>query len=146
LNKTILLITSDHGHHSLPRNKTISINDYPDLLDDLNVPPTGSSRSPFIYPKKGKQESVKRFINQQFGSEFGILNSRECLKKGLFGFGKMDNETRSRIGNQIIFPSKGQSFHYSYKPKNTQHFLKGGHGGLSEDEMLVPLIVFPLWL
>jgi predicted AlkP superfamily pyrophosphatase or phosphodiesterase len=142
--KSLLLITSDHGHHSLLPKKTIDINNYPSLMSDLIIPPTGTNRAPYLYPKEGKLESVKKLIRNKFGLGFDILDSKEGLKKELFGFGEITDEVQDRIGDLIILPRSGYSFFYSWKPQRNKHCIRGGHGGLSEDEMLVPFISIPL--
>ncbi|MFQ6135315.1 MAG: alkaline phosphatase family protein [Nitrososphaerales archaeon] len=141
---TLLLITSDHGGHTLVDGKTVIVPDHPELLRDLQIPPTGSSRSPYFYPKPGRFNSVRRYLTEKFGDGFLLLESEEALKKGLFGVGEVADETRDRIGDLLALPREGHSIFYPYKPHREELILKGGHGGLSEDEMLVPFLALPL--
>lgn len=138
--KTILLVASDHGHHAFMDNKTIKLSDHPKLFSDLQIPPTGSSRAAYLYPKPGKLEDIKKYFNTYFKDMFLLLESEEALKLGLFGRGVIRDETKERIGKIIVLPKKGSSLYYSYKPQKNYRFLKGGHGGLMEDEMMTPLL------
>ncbi|MFQ6134948.1 MAG: alkaline phosphatase family protein [Nitrososphaerales archaeon] len=141
---TVLLVTSDHGHHTFVDDKTVIVPDHPELFRDLQIPPTGSSRAPYLYPKPGRLESVKGYLTKHFGDGFLLMESEEALKRGLFGRGEVADETRDRIGDLIALPREGYSLFYPYKPHREELVLKGGHGGLSEDEMLVPLLALPL--
>lgn len=142
--KTILLVASDHGHHTFVNNKTIKILDHSKLFRDLQIPPTGSSRAAYLYPKPGKIEDIKKYFYTHFKDNFLLLESEDALKRGLFGRGTINEETKGRIGEIIVLPKKGSSLYYSYKPQNITHFLKGGHGGLMEDEMMTPLLAIHL--
>lgn len=141
---TLLLLTSDHGTHTFASEKTVVVTDHPALFRDLQIPPTGSSRAAYLYPKAGRQESVRRYLTRKFGDGFLLLESEEALKRGLFGRGEVAAETRDRIGELIALPREGYSLFYPYKPHKEEIMLKGGHGGLSEDEMLIPLLALPL--
>ncbi|MFC1755319.1 alkaline phosphatase family protein, partial [Thermoproteota archaeon] len=142
--KTILLIASDHGHHTFVNNKTIKISDHSKLIRDLQIPPTGSSRAAYLYPKSGKLEDIKKYFYTHFKDNFLLLESEDALKQGLFGRGTINEETKDRIGEIIVLPKKGSALYYSYKPENNHRFLKGGHGGLMEDEMMTPLLAIHL--
>ena len=141
---TLLLITSDHGGHTLLEDQTIRASDQPELLKHLQIPPTGTSRAPYLYPKAGHMDSVRSYFTDTFGDSFTLLESEEGLKRGLFGLGEVAEDLRDRIGDLIAFPREGYSLFYSYKPHKDETLLKGGHGGLSEDEMLVPLLAVQL--
>lgn len=138
--KTVLLIASDHGHHTFMDSKTIKISNHPKLFGYLQIPPTGSSRAAYLYPKSGKLEDIKKYFQTHFKDNFLLLESEEALQQGLFGRGAIKDETKERIGKIIVLPKKGNSIYYSYKPQKNYHFLKGGHGGLMEDEMMTPLL------
>jgi len=142
--KTILLVASDHGHHTFVDNMTIKISDHHNLFRNLQIPPTGSSRAAYLYPKTGKLEDIKKYFSSHFKDNFLLMESEDALKQGLFGRGAINKETKSRIGKIIVLPRKGSSLYYSYKPQNNHSFLKGGHGGLIEDEMMTPLLAIQL--
>jgi len=60
------------------------------------------------------------------------------LEAGLFGppRGRTHPETLERLGDLIAIPRGRQALYWPYDPFE----LKGRHGGLSDEEMLVPLI------
>ena len=142
--KTILLVASDHGHHTLVKEKTVIISDHQKLFQDLQIPPTGSSRAPYLYPKPGRLESVKDYLSKHFGDCFHLLESKEALNRGLFGRGKISDQTLNRIGELLVIPNEGSSLYYPYRQHRSDQVLKGGHGGLMKDEMIVPLLILKL--
>jgi hypothetical protein len=62
------------------------------------------------------------------------------IKKGLFGIGEPSDKFLQRAGNLLLLPHKNQSLWYEYI-KGEKLEYKGNHGGLSEDEMLIPFAI-----
>ncbi len=141
---SILLVTSDHGHHKFVNNRILSVEEHPNFFGCLQIPPTGSSRSAYLYLKPNKHSSVINYLEKHYGSAFLLLDSKDALQRGLFGRGEVAQETSDRIGDLIALPKEGYSIYYPYNRHRKHIVLKGGHGGLSEDEMLVPLLAIPL--
>jgi len=138
------MILGDHGQHTLSERGLIMAPDYPTLMDDLQIPPTGSSRAAYLSPKPGRIESVQRYLSKKCGGRLLVLDSGEALKQGFFGLGKIKREVYDRIGDLTVIPKGSSSFIYPYRQHKDEIFLKGGHGGLSEEEMLTPLMVIRL--
>ncbi|MEM3047361.1 MAG: alkaline phosphatase family protein, partial [Candidatus Bathyarchaeia archaeon] len=64
----------------------------------------------------------------------------EALKMGLLGVGKPRQATYDRIGEMLLLPCGNRMFVYPYTKEETEFKVKGFHGGLTEEEMLVPLL------
>jgi len=65
-----------------------------------------------------------------------MLDSQAALSAGLFGGGTPAPETKYRIGDLLALPY-GQKFLYD---EDDAPRMQGRHGGLSAEEMLVPLL------
>lgn len=141
--ETVVLLTSDHGHHTLMQKRTIITTEYHEISENLLIPPTGSSRALYLHSKNGRINLIKNIFKTNFNDSFFIINSIEANKMGLFGSRKSSIISNDKIGDLIVLPYKGYSIVYPYKSGNI-HFLKGGHGGLSQEEMLVPLLCVDL--
>ncbi|MEM3584064.1 MAG: alkaline phosphatase family protein [Nitrososphaerales archaeon] len=137
--KTLLIITADHGQLELSEKNTIFPSDHPELMDKLWVPPTGDSRAAFLYVKPGKIDEVKDYINRRLKDKLFVLKSNEAIEEGLFGIGSK-KRINDRVGNLIVLPYENYSFAYRHRGSEKDFIMRGSHGGLSEDEMLVPLI------
>ena len=133
---TLFLFTADHG--VLPTQKTIDLLHHPKLLDNVQIDPTGEwGRIVYLHAKKGKKEKVSEYLHSEFGEKCLILESKDALEKGLFGIHKPFAETSHRLGDFILLPKKQYSFTY---PFFSSKEVKGRHGGLSEEEMIIPLL------
>jgi predicted AlkP superfamily pyrophosphatase or phosphodiesterase len=139
LKDTLLLIASDHGHlRVLPKREVINLSRYPTLKSALALPPTGEYRASYLYAKPGMLNELEEGLLKRFADRLVVLRSSEALAGGLFGCGTLKAETPDRIGDLVVIPKGPQALRWPYD----EFKLLGRHGGLSEDEMLVPLIAF----
>ncbi len=134
---TLLLICSDHGFAAVDRSSYIDITEYPELTDALFLPPVGDSRAAYLYTKPGKEQAVARFIEKNLSADLLCLKSHDALQSGLFGLGQTKPETIDRIGNLTVISTGATTLYYPY---TKGLYLKGMHGGITENEMIVPLI------
>jgi hypothetical protein len=138
--KTLLMILSDHGQLHTPKNPHYELSNHPTLLNHLHMLPTGENRLAYLYPRPGQTEAVQEYIERTWPGKFKIISSNHALENGLFGPGEPTKEARNRIGDYLIV-SKGEAYlWWSPKPNH----LLGRHGGLSEEEMIVPLMAVRL--
>jgi hypothetical protein len=132
---TLLLITADHGQIHIPRGNILTADKDPELSQHLMVPVAGESRAAFLYPRQGRAELIRAYLESEFPGWFTILESGEMLDAGLMGSPVMD-ETRARAG-QLLVLAHGD---HALQRTDPGISLIGRHGGLSQQEMLVPLI------
>jgi hypothetical protein len=137
---TLLLITADHGQVLAPPEQAVLVTKHPPLWRALALPPSGESRAAYLHVRPGQAEVVRAYLEEQLAGRFVVLDSDTALKAGLLGKGKTAPETPSRIGDLIALARGENSLHWGYKePK-----LRGRHGGLTPEEMLVPLLMVRL--
>lgn len=133
---TLLLITSDHGQVCAPPEQTTLLTDHPTLRDMLTVPPSGESRATYLFPRHGRVRDVRTYFADHLPGKFVLLDSTVALAAGLFGQGTPAPETPFRIGDLLALARGANSLQRGdEKPK-----MRGRHGGLTPEEMLVPLI------
>jgi hypothetical protein len=138
--ETLLLITSDHGQLSTPKDPKYELIRHPLFVHRLHMYPTGESRFAYLYPRPGQMKALEQYIQEAWPGSFHLLPSVQALKKGLFGPGCPAKETLDRIGDWIAIALGNAYLWWAPKPNP----LLGRHGGLSEDEMLVPLLAIHL--
>ena len=135
---TTLLVSADHGLISIDERNIIDVRTHPELRRMLKVPPTGDSRVSFLHTNQGMEEKVKDYFQRNFAGKFEVARSEEFLQKGLFGLGNVKREVHGRIGNLIAVPKAAVALENSdIDPRPSP--VPGRHGGLSEEEMLVPI-------
>jgi predicted AlkP superfamily pyrophosphatase or phosphodiesterase len=135
-----LIIIGDHGHTNLNENDYIDANN---LLRFLRLPPAGSSRATYLYIKKNADEVIS-FIKKKYKAKLVPVKANELIKKGLLGKmskGLRGEEIENRIGDVVVLSKKHAALRYIYRKRQDEEMvLRGHHGGLTDDEMFVPLI------
>ena len=135
---TTLIITADHGLRKAEIK--FDYKNYPDLEDCLIMPICGEGGLGYCYVKRGKEKKFEKVIKTKFNKYCQIFKSEDFADGGYFGKFKEHKEFRNRIGDYILTfkenhanGSKLDCFEPSSK--------LGFHGGMTREEMLVPLIV-----
>lgn len=132
---TLLLITADHGQIHIPPAQILTADQDPELSQHLMVPIMGESRAAFVYPRPGRTNAVRDYLEATFPNWFVVRDSVEALESGLMGKPIAD-ETYARAGELIVLPRGTRALQQTQPPVT----LVGRHGGLAPEEMLVPLI------
>jgi predicted AlkP superfamily pyrophosphatase or phosphodiesterase len=139
-----VIITSDHGQTEIPEKNNIEIKSDSRLLDFLDAPPWGEGRSLFVHVAAGKENAFEDYFDSKLGKRAILVDSDEAISSGLFGGAKVDDSLRYRFGTHIILPKDHFAMPYKYPSINTRTPDKfpmvGSHGGLTKEEMGVPLL------
>ena len=134
--KTLLLITADHGVVEIGQTHFLN---KPPISNLFLVPPTGDMRSTYFFPKYGQQEPLREALENSFQG-FHIMRSADLIEKGAFGPVKNLDRLQTTVG---IFTALSQGKNiilHQYHPKETTQNIYGAHGGMTPDEMIVPLL------
>jgi type I phosphodiesterase/nucleotide pyrophosphatase len=134
--ESLVIATADHGFIDVAPEESLEL---PCALASLlRFPLCGERRVVYCYV-----HAVKDFIERAkdwLGSRADVRPSRELLDEGWFGPGTAHPRFSERIGD-VALVMRG---HYTVKDwiaGEPRHLHIGNHGGTSEDEMLIPLIV-----
>lgn len=144
---TLFLMTSDHGQVPVNPKKTIYLNNDKKLIEAFaadkkgeKIFPWGSPRDVFLAIKEGKRKEILFYLKEVYGKYALILETEEAVRIGLFGDGSPNSEFLQRLGNVIILPFFENTIWYEHIKGELFEF-KGHHGGLTEDEMLIPFAI-----
>lgn len=142
-----ILMTADHGQINIDPKQTIYLNQYPEVVDNFEVGPSGnkilpwgSPRDIFLAVKQERVNNVFEFLTKTLQEKATIMKTDAAIKEGLFGQGNLHKKFQGRVGNILILPHGNVTIWYEHF-KNETFDLLGMHGGLSVDEMLVPFAV-----
>jgi hypothetical protein len=133
---TLVLLTADHGMIATRRSAHNDLRNHPELVSLLHILPTGEHRMMYLYIRPGQAERVKSYFDQAWPGEFAFLDSAEAVAKGLLGPGTPHPRLADRTGDLIAI-ALGDAYLWWAEKENP---LIGQHGGLSADEMIVPLL------
>jgi len=135
---TLILLTADHGQVSTQVSIGYEVQLARDLMSCLHLLPTGESRMPYLHVRPGCEKEARTAIESHWPGKFRVLNSDAALESGLFGLPPFHEDIVSRLGDLVLI-ANGNA--YLYWPLKENRLL-GRHGGMSQSEMIVPLVMF----
>ena len=143
LGEVELFVTGDHGHLDLdPRAVRNADGDEP-LFHLLARPPAGERRAVFLQAARGRLEELGAYLATSLPPDWLVLPREEVARADLLGPGPNHPELWERLGDFLVLPPPGAS--WVRQPPGTSRKesgpLLGAHGGLTPDELLVPLVV-----
>jgi hypothetical protein len=141
---TLFLMLADHGHINCTPERTIDLLDHPELLRGLVAAPTGEGRARYLHVRHGHKDAVRQYLTERFGDVSTLIDSEEAISLGLFGHVPPSQATRERVGDLLLLPHENWYFHHYPTERLKPMTIIGRHGGLSPQEMLVPLIAMRL--
>ncbi|MCR4580489.1 MAG: alkaline phosphatase family protein [Treponema sp.] len=133
LEDSLIIVTADHGHID---NRQVWLRDYPHLYECLERDASLEPRVLNLFVKPGKEDFFVKEFNRSFGEDFDLLPMEEAIGRGLFGNQPHHPLFRSMLGNYLAIATGTLSI-----MTVDENFISM-HGSLTEDEMLIPLIVF----
>lgn len=142
----LLLIGADHGQDTIDPARTVYLDH---LLPDIGrafrrtvmgrpIVPGGSAKSFFLYIREDALQETEALLRQKLSGVAEVWRVAELVERGYFGQ-PVTEPFLSRAGNLVIVPHMGQAVWWDEKGRYTMPF-RGHHGGLSTNEMLVPLL------
>jgi hypothetical protein len=137
---TTLLITADHGFNDVQPKDVVYTRDHPELMDCLSLPVCGDTRTGFCYVKPSKVETFERYIKSNLEGVCNFHYSEDMIQDGWFGFYDPHPMLPDRVGDYTLTFNEGHAIINCF-PGFEPPELRGHHGGVSSDEMEVPLIV-----
>ena len=101
--------------------------------------PTGSPRDIFLHVKKEKLLDTQQFLIQNLGKKAKIMKTTTAIDRGLFGIGAVRKTFSERVGDLLILPHNNETIWFEHF-KGVKFSSLGHHGGLNQNEMLVPFM------
>jgi hypothetical protein len=135
---TLWIVTADHGFASMVPEDYLLLDSVFDATRTLLMPPVGEPRASYLYTRNGTHDAVRRAFQAPRDDGLICMNAEELLGSGLLGLRTPHPEIAHRIGDLALL-STGAGGTFQDYPDAA--LLRGMHGGLTESEMLVPLIL-----
>ncbi|MDQ3810861.1 MAG: alkaline phosphatase family protein [Chloroflexota bacterium] len=142
--ETLVMLTADHGHIETGPDHQLSLDQHPELLAMLRVPPAGERRAVYLYPRDGGAGDVLAYASERLRDASVAITRQEAVMLGLFGPGAVSERAEARIGEVLLFPRANLQLTTDVVGPDGARMsgpaFRGLHGGLSEDETVVPLL------
>jgi Type I phosphodiesterase / nucleotide pyrophosphatase len=150
--KVLFLLTADHGQSETDPRTTVYINRDPRFsgvekylrTDRRGQPlvPAGSCRDFFLYIREATLDEAQAFLASRLEGQAEVRKVAQLAEQGYFG-PVVSPQFRARAGDLVILPYRGGSVWWYEHDKYEQHFY-GHHGGLTAQEMEIPLIAWEM--
>jgi hypothetical protein len=137
---TIVVATADHGFIDSDGPDALDFADAPGLAGLLRYPLCGESRAAFCHVQEGRVPEFVARARDWLGDRARVCPSRDLVEEGWFGPGEAHPRLAERIGD-VALVMRGRTTVKDWTPSEPRHRLVGHHGGTSEAEMMIPLIV-----
>jgi len=135
-----VVVTADHGFVDSTGADALELADGPGLAALLRYPLCGESRAAFCHVQEGRVPEFMARARDWLDGRARVCPSAELVDEGWFGPGDPHPRLAERIGDVSLL-MHGRATVKDWLPGEPRHRHIGHHGGASEDEMLIPLIV-----
>jgi hypothetical protein len=143
---TLLLIVADHGQTTVDPDQTLYVNDVLPELETMMrrtatgrlLAPAGSPRDLFLHIEPDRLDEAANLLQAHPALEgrAEVWRTQDLADAGLFG--ETGPRFWDRVGNLVVLPTSGQNLWWREKFRVPDH--RGDHGGLSPEEMEIPLL------
>jgi Type I phosphodiesterase / nucleotide pyrophosphatase len=137
---TRVVATADHGFVDSVGADALELADAPGLAGLLRYPLCGESRVAFCHVQEGREREFMQRAADWLGERARVCPSKELAAEGWFGPGEPHPRLAERMGD-VTLVMNGRVTVKDWTPGEPRHRHVGHHGGTSDDEMLIPLIV-----
>ncbi|MBN1564671.1 MAG: alkaline phosphatase family protein [Anaerolineae bacterium] len=134
--RTLFILMADHGHTSVPDH--VDLSEHEAIKAALRCAPGGDSRFAHLYLRHDFRQPVIDTVRRDLGHQIATLNPADALAAGLFGPDAPYAETAPRLGDLTLIARAGVAM--GHGPRHAS-FPYSMHAGLSDREMLVPLLL-----
>jgi len=104
--------------------------------------PGGSSRDLFLYLNDEMLDEAYHLLANGLAGRADVHLTQDLIDAGLFGPPPLSASFLSRVGNLVILPHQHESVWW-YEPGKYEMLFSGHHGGLTPEEVEIPLILYP---
>jgi hypothetical protein len=134
--ESLVVATADHGFIDVPAEESLELP--ASLASLLRLPLCGERRVVYCHVQDKKEFS--RRAQDWLGERGDVLPSQALVGQGWFGPGTAHPRFAERVGD-VALVMHGRWTVKDWIAGESRHLHIGNHGGTSEDEMMIPLIV-----
>lgn len=137
---TLVVVCADHGQVDNSEQERIDLRHHPALAETLALPLCGEPRSAYCYLRPGRVEQFDDYVEREFAGQARALAGARLIEAGWFGLGEPHPQLHRRVGDRVLL-MQDRFLVKDWLAQENRYELIGVHGGLSDDELYVPLIL-----
>ena len=153
LDDTLLMIIADHGQIETDPTRILYLDQTPafarlhPLLRTNQrgefLAPAGSCRDFFVHAQAEHLDEAQAVLTGIVRERAEVRRVDAMIEQGYFGPDGVSAQFQSRVGNLVVLPFAGESVYWLGDGRFKQKY-HGHHGGLTPQEMEIPLLLLPL--
>ena len=143
---TLVLLTADHGQSETHPARTVYLNTHLGIERFLRTDrqgrvlvPGGSPRDAFLYVRDEALDEAQDFLPRRFAGRAAVYRTADLIAERFFGAVPVSEAFLGRAGNLVVLPYRGEAVWW-YEPGRFEQKYFGHHGGLTPQELEIPLL------
>jgi predicted AlkP superfamily pyrophosphatase or phosphodiesterase len=150
---TLFLMTADHGMSEVNPQTTFYLNKEARAIEQYLktnrqgklLVPAGSARDMFLYVYEERIDEAVAYLQQVLQGRAEVYKVANLIAQHFFSAitQQLSQTFLDRVGNVVILPYRGESVWW-YEEGVFEMRFRGHHGGLTPEEMEIPLLALPL--
>ncbi|HTP53432.1 MAG TPA: alkaline phosphatase family protein [Thermoplasmata archaeon] len=143
---TTVVVSADHGQVALDPARQLRIDLTPEIAREMGRPLAGDRRAGYFSALPGREAALRSALEAGLPNGSRLIAMRDGLAAGLFGPPPYHPEIAARLGDllALVPVPTGLVAMPPGVPVSPRGEFLGGHGGLTPEELLVPLVAGPL--
>jgi hypothetical protein len=137
--RTALLVTADHGGLNVTPEARLDLDADPRLAEGVRVV-AGEPRVRYLHTEPGAAADVHATWSALLDGRARVYRRAQAVATGMFG--PVDPRHLARIGDVVVVCTDGSAVLATAHEPPESALLVGFHGGPTDVEMAIPLIVF----
>jgi len=151
VHNALVILTADHGQVEVDPQRTFYLNK-PGIGIEQYLQrnqrgklliPAGSARDMFLHVKKERIDEAVALLQKYLSGRAEVYYTEQLVAQHFFGSSQPSRAFLTRVGNVVILPYQHETVWWYEEGKFDMHF-QGHHGGLTPEEMEIPLLLLPL--
>ena len=144
---TLVLLTADHGQaETHPAADGLPQHGPGDGAFSQDRPPgtrpgAGGlpARTAFLYVRDEMLDEAQDYLARRLAGRAVVYRTADLIAAGFFGAAPVSETFLGRVGNLVVLPYRGEAVWWYEKDRFEQKYF-GHHGGLTPQEMEIPLL------
>ena len=139
---TLLVATADHGFVDIRPESCLDAGVVPGLAPMLSRPLCGEPRIAYCYVREDRRSEFARRAGEGLAGAADVVESASMIEAGWFGLAEPHPRLAERVGDYALVMQDGFAIRDRIAGEKPFRHV-GVHGGVSREEMRVPLVVVP---
>ena len=138
----LLVVTADHGFVDIRPESSLDAGSIPGLAPMLSRPLCGEPRVAYCYVREDRHADFSQCAGEALSGAARVVESASMIDKGWFGLADPHPRLRERVGDYALVMQEDYAIRDRIAGEKPFRHI-GVHGGVSREEMRVPLVVVP---